>query len=163
MSVKRAPGGQCQDYHPGVVFSNDLTRKRYTMRVTLSLAVRRLALLSLRWRHINIMTSQITSNSTVCFTAHEKPRKRNLKIRITALCEGTSSVTDDFPAQMASNAKSFHWCHGAKQIIDHTNPLQKQNRMHILWHILHAVGRCIHKLIRLTQQIDIHLWIYVYI
>ena len=39
--------------------------------------------------------------------------KENIKLRVTGLCAGTSSVTCDFPAQMASNAEnvSIWWRH----------------------------------------------------
>ena len=32
-------------------------------------------------------------------------------LRVTGLCAGNSSVTGEFPAQMASNAESFFQCH----------------------------------------------------
>ena len=49
------------------------------------------------------MVSQITSltivYSTVCSGAD---KKQTSKLRVTALCEGNSQVTGEFPAQMAS-------------------------------------------------------------
>ena len=50
--------------------------------------------------------------------------KKKSKLRITGLCGGISSVTDEFPAQKASNAEIFSiwWRHhgqfnGSKQNI----------------------------------------------
>ena len=54
------------------------------------------------------MASQITSlrivYSTVYLGAEEK---KTSKLRTTGLCVGNSLVTGEFPAQMASNAKSL--------------------------------------------------------
>ena len=39
--------------------------------------------------------------------------KENIKVRVTGLCEGISTVTGEFPAQKASNAEnvSIGWSH----------------------------------------------------
>ena len=44
--------------------------------------------------------------------------KKTSKLRVTGLCAGNSSVTDEFPAQTASNAEivSIWWRHYAKTI-----------------------------------------------
>ena len=43
--------------------------------------------------------------------------KENIKLRVTALCEGNSPVTGEFPAQLASNAEnvSIWWRHHVLQ------------------------------------------------
>ena len=51
------------------------------------------------------MTSQITS-LTIVYSRHRKSKKTS-KLCITGLCEGNSSVTDEFSAQRASNAENF--------------------------------------------------------
>ena len=38
---------------------------------------------TLRWRHMNVMQSQITGHSTVCLTAYADPHQRSTKVRIT--------------------------------------------------------------------------------
>ena len=42
--------------------------------------------------------------------------KKTSKLRVTGLCEGNSAVTDEFPAQRASNAQNVFiwWCHHAQ-------------------------------------------------
>ena len=57
---------------------------------------------------IGAMASQITS-LTICRCSSKKTSKR----RVTSLCAGNSPVTDEFPAQMASNAEnvSIWWRH----------------------------------------------------
>ena len=60
---------------------------------------------------IGTMASQITLfllNSLVM-----RRSKKTSKLRITGLCAGNSPVTDEFPAQMASNAEnvSIWWRH----------------------------------------------------
>ena len=61
------------------------------------------------------MASQITSltivYSTVFFSRSRS--KKTSKLRVTGLCEGTSPITDEFPAQRASNAEnvSIWWRH----------------------------------------------------
>ena len=59
------------------------------------------------------MVSQLTGVSIVystdCWGAYEK----NIKLRVTGLCEGNSPVIGEFPAQRASNAEnaSIWWRH----------------------------------------------------
>ena len=36
-----------------------------------------------RWRHMNVMKSQITGHPTVCLTAYADPHERYIKVRIT--------------------------------------------------------------------------------
>ena len=60
------------------------------------------------------MTSQITSLAIVYSTVYSRRRsKKTSKIRVTGLCAGNSPVTDEFPAQMASNPEnaSIWWRH----------------------------------------------------
>ena len=60
------------------------------------------------------IASQITSLATVYSTVYSSVDQRiTSKLRVTGLCEGNSPVTDEFPAQMASNAEnvSIWWCH----------------------------------------------------
>ena len=69
---------------------------------------------SLRWHH----------NGHDCVSNHqprhclpnrlfERRSKKTSKLRATGLCVGNSPGTDEFPAQMASNAEnvSIWWCH----------------------------------------------------
>ena len=52
------------------------------------------------------MTSQITSLTIVYSIVDSRRRsKKTSKLRVTGLCEGNSPVTDEFPAQSASNAE----------------------------------------------------------
>ena len=46
-------------------------------------------------------------------------KKTTSKLRVTGLCAGNSPVTDEFPAQMASNAEivSVWWRHHAVQFV----------------------------------------------
>ena len=54
---------------------------------------------------MSAMASQITSLTIVCSLFYSRGRtKKTSKLRVTGLCEGNSSVTDEFPAQMTSNA-----------------------------------------------------------
>ena len=56
---------------------------------------------------MSAMASQITGvsiiYSTVCSGAELKKKS---KLRVTGLCAGNSPVTDEFPAQRASNAEN---------------------------------------------------------
>ena len=56
------------------------------------------------------MVSQITGVSIACSTAGSK---KISKLPVTGLCVGNSPVTDEFPAQSASNAEnaSIWWRH----------------------------------------------------
>ena len=47
---------------------------------------------SLQWRHVGVMTSQITSNATVCLSAHSSQQQRTIKLHIFGLLWGESSV-----------------------------------------------------------------------
>ena len=51
------------------------------------------------------MTFQITGVSIVYSTVVQATPKKTPKLRATCLCEGNSTVTGEFPAQRASNAK----------------------------------------------------------
>ena len=61
---------------------------------------------ALQWRH-NEMASQITSLPIVYSTVYSFKRKskKTSKLRVTGLCAWNSSVTGEFPAQMANNAE----------------------------------------------------------
>ena len=52
------------------------------------------------------IASQITTLTIVYSIVHWGPDKKTPKLRVTGLCEGTSSVTDEFPAQMASDTEN---------------------------------------------------------
>ena len=71
---------------------------------------------SLQWRH----------NGHDGLSSHKPPdcllkrlfrhsSKQTPRLRVSGLCEGNSTVTDEFPAQRASNAEnvSIWWCHPA--------------------------------------------------
>ena len=55
----------------------------------------------LQWRHMSIMTCQITAISTVCTS----------KLRITVSLWGKPPVTAGFPSERTVNAESVSWCH----------------------------------------------------
>ena len=63
------------------------------------------------------MASQITSITIVYSTRRRS--KKTLKVRVTGLYEGNSSVTGEFHAQMASNAEnvSIWWRHHVKSLL----------------------------------------------
>ena len=52
------------------------------------------------------MAFQITSLAMVYSKIYSGADKKNIKLRVTGLCEGNSPVTGDFPAQKASNAEN---------------------------------------------------------
>ena len=58
------------------------------------------------------IASQITSLTIVYSTVYSGADKRK-QCRVTGLCAGNSSVTDEFPTQRASNAEnvSIWWRH----------------------------------------------------
>ena len=61
---------------------------------------------------MDAMASKITSLTIACSTVYSRRRSRKTpKLRVTGLCSGNSPETDEFPAQMASNAEnvSFWW------------------------------------------------------
>ena len=63
---------------------------------------------------MSAVASQITSITTVYSTVYSgADQRKHKKIRVTGFCEGNSQVTDEFPAQMASNAEnvSIWWRH----------------------------------------------------
>ena len=65
---------------------------------------------------MGMMASQITSLSVFYSTAYSRRiSKKTSKLRVTGLCVGNSPVTDEFPAQRASNAEnvSIWWRHHA--------------------------------------------------
>ena len=60
------------------------------------------------------MVSQIISLTIICSIVYSRCRsKKTSKLRVTSLCEGSSPVNGEFPAQRASNAESFSiwWRH----------------------------------------------------
>ena len=68
------------------------------------------------------MTSQITNLTIVYSTVYSGADQRNTaKLRVTGLCDGNSLVTDEFPAQMASNAEnvSILWRHHEHLVYAH--------------------------------------------
>ena len=70
---------------------------------------------SLQWRH-NERGSVSNHQCLHCLLncRFRRRSKKTSKLRVTGLCEVNSPVTGEFPAQMASNAESFHlmtsWC-----------------------------------------------------
>ena len=69
---------------------------------------------TLQWRHNGPMASQITSLTSVYSSVNSgADQRKTSKLRVTGLCVGNSSGTDEFPAQMASNAEkvSIWWRH----------------------------------------------------
>ena len=66
---------------------------------------------SLRWRH-NGRDSVSYHQPRACTQPFIQAQiKENIKLRVTGLCGGNSPVTDEFPAQIASNAENVPiWC-----------------------------------------------------
>ena len=65
------------------------------------------------------VASQITSRTIVLLDRLFRRRsKKTPKLRVTGLCAGNSPGTDEFPAQMASDAEnvSIWWRHHDRQI-----------------------------------------------
>ena len=60
---------------------------------------------SLQWRHNGHTGSQITSLTIVYSHVFQEQIKENIKAPRHCLCAGNSPVTDEFPAQMVSNAE----------------------------------------------------------
>ena len=60
--------------------------------------------LALQSSHMNILSFQITGNSTVCLTVWSRWQQRNHSGPLLALCEGKPWVTNGFHTQRASNA-----------------------------------------------------------
>ena len=63
---------------------------------------------------MSTMVSKITSLTMVSSTVYSRRRsKTTSKLRVTGLCDGNPPVTNEFPAQWASNAKnvSIWWRH----------------------------------------------------
>ena len=50
--------------------------------------------------------SQITSLTIVYLTVYSGRSQKTSKFHVTGLCAGNSLVTDEFPAQMTSNAEN---------------------------------------------------------
>ena len=73
--------------------------------------------ISLRWRHMNVMLSQIIGHSTVYLTGYADPNQ--IKSSSLALCEGNSPVTGEFPIQRASNVEkaSIWWRHHERDFL----------------------------------------------
>ena len=61
------------------------------------------------------IASQITS-LTIVYRLFRRRSKKTSQLRVTGLCAGNSPGTDEFPAQMASNAEnvSIWWRHHEK-------------------------------------------------
>ena len=62
------------------------------------------------------MASQITSLATVYSTVYTGTDQTKIsKLRITGLCKGNSSVTDEFSTQRASNGPQlYNWIKGVQ-------------------------------------------------
>ena len=60
-----------------------------------------------------VMASQITSVTCLLNRLFMRISKKTSKLRVTGVCEGNSPMTEDFPAQMASNAENvtIWWRH----------------------------------------------------
>ena len=81
-----------------------------------NLKITSLTPMPLQWRH-NGRDSVSNHQPSDCFLIRlfRGWSKKTSKLRVTGLCAGNSPVTDEFPAQMASNAEndSIWWCHHA--------------------------------------------------
>ena len=79
--------------------------------------------LSLQWRY-NGRDGASNHQPRHCFLNRlfKRRSKKTSKLRVTGLCVGNSPVTDEFPAQMASNAEnvSIWWRH---QVLTHVNEM----------------------------------------
>ena len=67
------------------------------------------------------MASQITSLTIVYSIVYsDADQRKTSKVRVTGLCAGNSPGTDEFPAQMASNAEnvSIWWRHYDRKNFD---------------------------------------------
>ena len=100
---------------------------------------------SLKWRH-NGRDGVSNHQPHGCLLSgiFRRRLKKTSKLRVTGLCAGNSTVTGEFPAQMASNAEnvSIWWrhhvtCEHEWMIISHNN-----NAMQLLIHALIPVKRC---------------------
>ena len=68
----------------------------------------------LQWRHYEHGGVPNHQHHDCLLNRYSRRRsKKTSKLRVTGLCAGNSSVTGEFPAQMASNAEnvSIWWCH----------------------------------------------------
>ena len=74
---------------------------------------------------MGVMASQITSLTIVYSIVYSGADQRKHQSSVTGLCAGNSPVTNEFPAQMACNAKnvSIWWRHHETRIIP-----EKSNR-----------------------------------
>ena len=57
-----------------------------------------------------VMASQITSVTCLLNRLFMRISNKTSKLRVTGVCEGNSPMTDDFPAQRASNAENVSIC-----------------------------------------------------
>ena len=74
--------------------------------------------ISLQWRH-NENDGVSILRRLNCLHNLSSGADQTSKLRVTGLCEGNSSVTDEFPVQKASNAQiaSIWWRHHEKGFI----------------------------------------------
>ena len=69
---------------------------------------------TLQWRHIERdSVSKHQPHDCLLNGLFRRRSKKTSKLRVTGLCAGNSQVTDEFPAQMASDAEniSIWWRH----------------------------------------------------
>ena len=73
--------------------------------------------LSLHWRHNGVSNHQ--PHDCLLNRLVSRRSKKTSKLRDTGLCEGNSPRTEEFPAQMASNAKnvSIWWPHPEFRVV----------------------------------------------
>ena len=84
---------------------------------------------------MDAMASQITSLTIVYSAVFRRRSKKTSKLCVTGLCEGNSTATGEFPAQMASNAEnvSIWWRHHVPQVS--STAVQSSNELQILDHM----------------------------
>ena len=89
------------------------------------------------------MASQITSLTIVYSIVNQgADQRKHQKLRLTGLCAGSSPVTGEFPAQMASNAEnvSIWWRHRVEQ----------KGRQP--WYSLETLKACLQRLLWRSKQ-----------
>ena len=87
----------------------------------------------LQWRH-NEREGVSNHQSHYCLLNRlfRRRSKKTSKLRVTGLCEGNSPVTDEVPAQRASNAEnvSIWWRHHRKKFFQLLSGSVSQSYMH---------------------------------
>ena len=108
--------------------------------------------LTLRWRHNGrIGVSNHQPNGCLLKRLFRCRSKKTSKLRVTGLCAGNSPATDEFPAQMASNAEnvSIWWRHHDTV----TTPDKNQVKRIALYILRNFANKSV-----LLQWISTYLW-----